>query len=123
MLAVPDHDAFDQVAHVLAPIRGRLEDVEDLLPFDDRDRVGLLVEQIHDGVLVDAVRLAFELVDPRRQLQDTPLGLECLQPLCDPVGRLLDDVRQTPRAGPDLRDAVQAHDRRRRIDGIHHVVQ
>ena len=41
-LAVLDDDAFEQVADVLAAIGGGFEEVEDLLPLDDGDRVAFL---------------------------------------------------------------------------------
>ncbi len=50
--AVLDDDAFEQVGDVLAPVGGGLEEVEDLLPLDDGDRVALRVEQLDDRVLV-----------------------------------------------------------------------
>src|SRR5688572_28415301 len=34
-------DAFEEVAHVFAPVRGRLEKVENLLPLDDGNRIAL----------------------------------------------------------------------------------
>ena len=44
-LRVLDDDAFEHVGDVFAAIGGLLEEVEDLLPLDDRDRVLLLFEQ------------------------------------------------------------------------------
>ena len=43
--AVLDDDAFDDVGDVLAAIGGLLEEIERLLPLDDDDRIGLLVEE------------------------------------------------------------------------------
>ena len=75
-LAVLDDHAFEQIADVLAAVGRRLEEVEDLLPLDDGDRIALLVEERDDGVLVDAVGLALELVDARGQLEDAVPSLE-----------------------------------------------
>ena len=50
--AVLHDDAFEHVGDVLAAVGGVLEQVEDLLPLHDDDRVALLVEQSADGVLV-----------------------------------------------------------------------
>src|SRR5262249_10269914 len=42
-LDVLQHDAFDDVGHVLAGVGGPLDALEDVAPFDDRDRVLLLL--------------------------------------------------------------------------------
>jgi hypothetical protein len=120
---VLDHDAFEEVPDVFTPVGGRLQEVEDLLPFDHDDRVALLVEERDDGVLVDAIGFTLELVDARRELEHAVAFLERCQRFGDPVGRLAHDIGEPPRARPYLRDLVEPHDGRRRIDCVHHVVE
>ncbi len=71
MLAVLDDDAFEQIGDVLASIGCRFEEVQDLFPLDDDDRIALLVEERDDRVLVHAVGFALELIDARGQFDDT----------------------------------------------------
>ena len=67
---VLDDDAFEHVGDVLAAIGRGLEEVEDLLPLDDRDRVLLLLEQPPDGGLVRAIGFVLEPVDLDRGFGD-----------------------------------------------------
>ena len=84
--AVLDDHAFEEVADVFAPVSGGLEEVEDLLPLDDSDRVAFLVEERDDGVLVHAVGFTFELIDARGELEHAlALLLEDGQCFGDPV--------------------------------------
>src|SRR5687767_6955424 len=123
-LPVLDDDAFEQIADVLAAVRGCLEEVEDLLPLDHRDRVALLVEERHDRVLVHAIRFPLELIHPRRNFKDSATTLiQGGQRFGNPVHRLADDVRQPPGAGSDSVDLVETRHRRCRVDGVHHVVE
>jgi hypothetical protein len=62
-LPVLDHDAFEHVRGVFAPVGGLLEEVERLLPFDDSSGSLFLVEQPADRLLVDAVGLVLEAID------------------------------------------------------------
>ena len=71
-----DDDAFEQVGDVLAAVGRGFEEVEDLLPLDDGDRVALVVEQLDDRVLVAAIGLVLELLDLRRELQDAGAPLQ-----------------------------------------------
>jgi len=69
---VLDHDAFDDVGHVLAAIRNHLEIVEDFFPLHDENRVRFGFEQPADftahkvQVIADAggFRIDFNLVTP-----------------------------------------------------------
>ena len=62
-LSVLDHDALEHVRHVFAAIGGVFEEVERLLPLHDDDRIALLVEQLADRLLVDAIGFVLEPVD------------------------------------------------------------
>src|SRR6185369_4321030 len=61
--AVLEDDAFEHVGDRLARIGGRLEQVEDLFPLDDRDGVALLAEELRDSLAVEEVGLVLEGVD------------------------------------------------------------
>ena len=120
---VLDDDAFEQVGDVFTAVGGSLEEVEDLLPLDHRDGIALLVEELDDGVLVDAVCLVFELLDACGYFQHAVAPFERVERLRDAVERLADDFDQPLRAGTDPRDLVEANHRGRRVDRIHHVVE
>src|SRR5581483_10564051 len=97
-LRVLDDDAFEQVGDVLAAVGRGLEEVEDLLPLDHRDRIALVVEQLDDRILVDAVGLVFELADARRKLQHAFAPLEQRERLVHAIDGIADDVDQPLRA-------------------------
>src|SRR6185436_7486026 len=61
-LRVLEHDALDHVGHVLAPVRGRLEELVDLLPLDDGDGVLLFPEQLRQRPPQKGVGLVLEPV-------------------------------------------------------------
>ena len=71
-LAVLDDDAFEDVGDVLAAVGGVLEEVEHLLPLHHDDRIALLVEQLADRLLVDAVGFVLEPVDLDRVRRRRP---------------------------------------------------
>ena len=64
-----DDDPFEQIRDVLASIGRRLEEVEDLFPLDNHNRIPLLVEEGDDGILCTR-SASLELIDPRGQLPD-----------------------------------------------------
>src|SRR5437762_13527141 len=96
---VLDDDAFEHVRYVLAAIRGLFEEVENLLPFHDRDRVGLFLEQRLDRRLMGAVGLVLEAVDLDGAFGHAAAPLERLQ-RADELSRRGDgDSRALERAG------------------------
>ena len=82
-----------------------------------------LVEQLHDGVLMDPVSLVFELADARSQLNDAFTALERADRFLDTVNGVADDLGHAPRAAANVVDLVQPDDGRHRVDGIHNVIQ
>jgi hypothetical protein len=114
----------EQVGDVLAAIGGGLEEIEDLLPLDHRDRISVfLIEQFDNRVLVHAVGFVFKLADARGELQHTRALVERADRLGHAVERVTDDVGKPAGAGTDRRDLVKLHHGRGRIDGVHHVVE
>ena len=84
---------------VLAAVGGGFEEVEDLLPLDDDDRIAFLVEERDDGVLVHAVGFAFELIDARGEFERRPACFSSTASAsAETVGRVADDVGQPPGA-------------------------
>ena len=67
---------FEQIRDVLASIGRRLEEVQDLFPLDDDDRIALLVEEGDDRILMDAVGFTLELIDARGEFHDALCLLE-----------------------------------------------
>src|SRR5262245_55737003 len=65
-----EHDAFDDVGHVLALVGRRFERLVDRLELYDLVRIGLVAEQRRDRGAHHLVRLGFELVDLLADLQD-----------------------------------------------------
>src|SRR5262245_51749985 len=100
-LRVLDHDAFDHDRDLLAAVDRVLEEVEDLLPLDDRDGVGLLAEQARDGGAVHGVGLVLEplRLDHRRERALAPL--EPGQRNAQLVHRAPDQHRLLARLGAD----------------------
>src|SRR4030095_9650543 len=101
-----DDDAFEQIGDVFAAVGGGLEEVEDLLPLDYRNRVALLIEELDDGVLMAAVCLMFELLDGSGHLEDTAAPLESLQCLRDAVERVANNINQPLRTGAYVGDLI-----------------
>src|SRR5438093_2812373 len=116
-------DALEDVGDVLAAVGGLFEELQDLLPLDDLDRVLFFREEGADGRLKGAVRLVLEAVDLDRPLRDTFAALERLDRVDDLLGGIEDDARQLARPRTNALDVVQADDRRRRVDRVHDVVE
>ena len=122
-LAVLDDDAFEQVGDVLAAVGRRLEEVEDLLPLDDRDRIALLVEELDDAVLVNAIGFVFELADQTERVRRCRPSFERADSFNHSFDAVADNVGEAERVIAHVRDFVQADDGGRRVDRIHHVVE
>ena len=60
-----DH-TLEDVGDIVASVGRCFEKIKNFLPLDDGDRVVFLVEQLHDGILMDPVSLVLELADARR---------------------------------------------------------
>src|SRR5438876_4124417 len=116
-------DPLEDVGDVLAAVGGLFEEVQDLLPLDDFDRVLLFREEGADGRLKGAVRLVLEAVDLDRPLRDAFAAFERLDRVDDLLGGIEDDARQLARPRTNALDVVQADDRRRRVDRVHDVVE
>src|SRR5512139_3978281 len=56
-------DPFEDVGDVLGPVRGVLEELVDVLPLDDIDRIVLAVHEVAEGVAVLPVDAVLEPVD------------------------------------------------------------
>src|SRR5678815_3128654 len=108
-----DHDAFEQVRDVFAAIGGSLEEVENLLPLDHRDRVPLLIEELDDGVLMHAVCLVLELFDARGHLENAIAAFQRGECFADAVERLADDLHEPLGSGAHARDLIKTNHRRR----------
>src|SRR4030095_2251658 len=104
-----DDDAFEQIGDVFTAVGGGYEEVEDLRHLDYRNRIALLIEELDDGVLMDAVCLMFELLDTSGHFEDAVPPLESGQCRRDPVDRVADDVNQSLRAGADVHDLVETN--------------
>src|SRR5690349_18266053 len=63
ILRVLQDHAFDDVRHTLALVRGRLDEVVDLLPLDDRQRVRAALEEPAQPRAQDLVRLRLQPLD------------------------------------------------------------
>src|SRR5574342_409121 len=68
-----DH-ALDHVGHVLGLVRGGLDEVQDLLPLHDRERVASALEELGQGGAQQRVGLVLQRVDLAAGRQD-PIGL------------------------------------------------
>src|SRR2546421_3048739 len=79
-------DPLEDVGDVLAAVGGLFEEVQDLLPLDDLDRVLLFREEGADGRLKGAVRLVLEAVDLDRPLRDAFAAFERLDRVDDLLG-------------------------------------
>jgi hypothetical protein len=87
------------------------------------ERIALVVEQLHDRLLVGPVGLVLEAVDLDRERCEPLVAAERAEGEADLLGRRGDDVRQLAGAGSDRRQPVQADDSGRRVDRVHHVVE
>src|SRR5512138_2694033 len=118
-----DDDALEQIRDVFAAVRGRLEEVENLLPLDHRDGVTLLVEELDDRILVDAIRFVLELFDARGHFEHAVAPFERMQRFGDAIERIADDLDEPLRTAADARDLIEPNHGRRRINGVHHIVE
>src|ERR1035438_7241879 len=57
------HDLLEDVRDVFAAVRGRFENLVDLLPFHERDRILFRLEEVSDGNAVQAVGFVLEAAD------------------------------------------------------------
>jgi hypothetical protein len=106
-----------------AAVGGFLEEIQDLLPLDDLDRVFLLLEQLAHGRLVGAIRLVLEAVDLDRRFGHALLPLERLGRLHHLLRAGHDDAGELTRPRPDDLDLIQPHDVGGGIDRIHDVIE
>ncbi len=76
-----------------------------------------------DRGLVDAVCLVLEPVDFYRRFGDPLAPFERLERFDDLIGGRHDNPRELARLGTHALDLVEPHDRRRRVDRVHDVIQ
>src|ERR1019366_6993372 len=63
-------DLLENVRDVLAAVRGLFENLVDLLPFHELDRILFRLEEVSDGNAVQAVGFVLEAVDLHADFQD-----------------------------------------------------
>src|SRR5512141_2666486 len=89
------YHAFQDVGGVLALVGGPLQGLVDLFPFDQLDRVFLLVEQAADRLPADAVSLVLQRVHLDAAFADMlEFAAKQRDPLVDDLARLEDEERQ-----------------------------
>src|SRR3984957_3928491 len=70
-----EHDAFDDVRHVLAAVGGLFDVVEDVPPLHDVDGIVAVVKELGDGPAVDGVGLVLQAVDLHADVEEAlPVG-------------------------------------------------
>ena len=92
-------DAFENVGHVLATVRGILEEIQYLFPLDDGDGVAFLLEQATERCLVYAIGFVLQPVDLHRGLGDSLLSPERLQGDNDLIRRGLASLASSRASG------------------------
>src|SRR5581483_1109225 len=122
---VLEHDAFDDVGHVLAAVGHGLEVLVDLLELDQLARVGLGMEELRETRAQHLVGLGLEPVDLAADLHDV-LGVghvvEELHRLLHLFGAGDADVGEAPRLVRDLAHLVQEHAVRHVLHQVEAVV-
>ena len=117
-------DVFEEVGHVLTAVGGVLEQVEDLLPLHDRDRIALFVEELSDGFLMNAVGFVLETVDLDGAFEDAAVFLERHRPRRGPRSAEAEMILASSRAPKRTRSMLYSGTRRGGVvDRIHHVVE
>src|SRR5581483_712753 len=123
--SVLEGDALDHVRDVLAAVDRVLEDVEDLLPLDDVDRIGAVVEELRDGPPEKPVALVLEPVHLGAVADErlpVPHVAQAADGARDAVDRLDQHVGEIARVGLDLLDAVEPDALGGRLDQVEDVV-
>src|SRR5512133_250080 len=120
-----DH-ALDHVRHVLGAIGGRLDEIDDLLPLHDDERVVPALEQLRHGVAGQRVGLVLEEVHALAGLEH---DLRVLLHVPQAAHRLLHLERlrhqhrgEIPGLGEHLVDVVEAEPLGGRVGEVEHVV-
>ena len=113
-------DAFEQLA-TSSQRSVAVEEVQYLFPLDDDDGVPLFLEQPPQRRLMGPVRLVLEPVDPTTRWE----RLAACRALSAPArpARRSDQPRQLAGVGAHMLDLIEPDHRRRRVDGVHHIVQ
>src|ERR1017187_9293115 len=119
-------DLLENVRDVLAAVRGLFENLVDLLPFHERDRILFRLEEVSDGNAVQAVGFVLEAVDLHADFQDRRGVLEVTEETCPTADRLCrlhengGGRLQSWRRGGDL---VEDESRGRGVEKVEHVVE
>src|SRR5664279_1866023 len=119
-------DLLENVRDVLAAVRSLFENLVDLLPFHEHDRILFRLEEVSDGNAVQSVGFVLEAVDLHADFQDRRGVLEVTEetrPTADAICRLHEDGGgrlQSRRRGGDL---VEDESRGRGVEKVEHVVE
>ncbi|EAU62856.1 hypothetical protein STIAU_8438 [Stigmatella aurantiaca DW4/3-1] len=119
-----DH-AFDDVGDAVALVRGRLDQVVDFLPLDDRQRVHAALEEPAHARAQRLVRLGLQPLDvlaPREDLVRLLDEPQRRHHLLDLLGGQHQEPRQFSRVGLGGFDLVVMQPRRRRVGEVQHVI-
>src|SRR5450830_718459 len=119
-------DLLENVRDVLAAVRGLFENLVDLFPFHERDRILFRLEEVSDGNAVQAVGFVLEAVDLHDDFQDRRGVLEVTEETrrtADRLGRLHENgggrLQSRRRSG----DLVEDEARGRGVEIVEHVVE
>src|SRR6266542_6088076 len=120
---VLEHDRFQGVRHVLAAVDGRLELVDQILPFEDVHRLVLPREQLGDGLAVDAVAFVLQSVDLDPVLVQAGEPTDLGHGLLNLIGGSRQDLGLLPHLRQDVLDPVQHEQVGYRFDSVKDVVE
>ena len=118
-----ENDAFDHVGDVFALVDGGFDDLEDLFPLDDLDRVRLFVEKLGDEGAAEAVALVFVAIDFDAVLKGFFRRFEGLHRGGDFGGGRDKDFDEVDGALADCIDAVEDKTAGGGVDEVDHVVE
>jgi hypothetical protein len=119
------HYAFDDVGHVLTRVRRHLDHLEYFLPLDDRNRIGVLPQELRDSVHELAVRFVLKSVDLHAPFQNG-LGMlevaQALDRLAHLVGAGQQGDRHVRQLDRRLTNFIDVDDARSPLDHVHDII-
>src|SRR5437899_4094374 len=118
------HDRLDRVGHILAAIGDTLQRLVDLLPLEQLDWIGLLLEECSNAPLEQFVGAVLVSVHFDRIYGEPPV--EAPQTPNHPLGcrdGVHDDAGHGTTLGRRRRDPVDQQCRCRRVDIVEHVIE